>query len=141
MGWQSCQEFQALRLPSGRLAIHSALPILVPDVLDHLGPGLLPSVTAGHRPQRHHWIDVGPGPMHPGPFQPSLHDQFVGTLDAATANRIALGMTPRIIEPLPPLLHIAQTRVNGGDGPDRLCLHSVGHTKSCIMSPRQAQNA
>jgi hypothetical protein len=59
-----------------------------------------------------------PGP--PGPIQPSLYDQFVSTLDAPPPDRRAPRLLPGLIPPPPPLLHSAQTRLDGGerrDGP------------------------
>ena len=47
-------------------------------------------------------------PVHAGPLQPPLHDELVGALDAATAERIAPGVTPGMGEHFPALRQIAQ---------------------------------
>jgi hypothetical protein len=114
MKWQAGQGQGGGGLPSVCLTVDPALPALLPEVLRHLPPGFLPPVTAGDRPQRDHRIHMRPGPVHPSPFEPSLHDQFIGTLDAATPNGIAPRLIPAVIQHPPPLLQIVQTVLNDG---------------------------
>ena len=92
------------------------MPAVMPDVLGDLGPGFRPPVTAGDRPQRNHWIDMGPGPVHPRSFQSLLNHQVIGTFDTATPNRIATRLVPGIVQHPAPLLQIVQTRLDGGEG-------------------------
>jgi hypothetical protein len=71
-------------------------------------PRLLPAVVTGSVAQDQQRIDVGPGPMHAGAFEPGLDHQLVGALHAATAKGPAGGSKGGILQEGHPLVQIRQ---------------------------------
>ena len=62
-------------------------PLLMQTLVDE-GPGRVPIIGARRRAQGDQGIDVARCPVHPRPFHPGFDDEFVATLDHATADRI-----------------------------------------------------
>lgn len=64
---------------------------------DDLGPSFVPAIIADDIAQRQHRIDMRSGPVHPAPFQACFHDQFIGALHGAIANRPTRRQEGRIL--------------------------------------------
>lgn len=89
---------------------------LLAQALCNQGPLLGPAVRTEDIAQSQERIDIGSLPMHPRTFQTSLHHQFIGAFNTATANRPTLLLKGRILHLGNALVQIGQVVLDEGDG-------------------------
>ena len=89
-------------------AFRTPLPLLLAECAHDLRPGLFPSVVADDVPQRQHWVDMRPCPMHATALQTGLDHELVSALYGPVSDRPTGRPKSRIRHVCNALLQVSQ---------------------------------